>query len=328
MGSLSLLSSVKQLELCCIRIIFWIGDSMSARENTEDVLRRIHILFSKAEPYQTSTRRVVVDKVELMDLLKQLNTCIYDMMEEYEMTQQSHDRAERDMKKKAEDIVFDARKDADDIYAASIMYTDRALKNIQDSMDDTVSNLEHLLLQMKTQIEHQKNEVHDNQLDLRARLQDMVDSDKYFRLIQDENLRLQKEKEAQEAQSRNASKMKNGSLDAADSKNASSEDSDNPYKDIVPEIHINPAYDPAQRAAQAEAEAKPVESKEEEIASVDYGDDMPDLSPEEMADLDRLQDELNAEKGEGPAGSAAFDTGDKKASGKKPFGFSGLFGKK
>lgn len=301
---------------------------MSARENTEDVLRRIHILFSKAEPYQTSTRRVVVDKVELMDLLKQLNTCIYDMMEEYEMTQQSHDRAERDMKKKAEDIVFDARKDADDIYAASIMYTDRALKNIQDSMDDTVSNLEHLLLQMKTQIEHQKNEVHDNQLDLRARLQDMVDSDKYFRLIQDENLRLQKEKEAQEAQSRNASKKKNGSLDAADSKNASAEDSDNPYKDIVPEIHINPAYDPAQRAAQAEAEAKPVESKEEEIASVDYGDDMPELSPEEMADLDRLQDELNAEKGEGPAGSAAFDTGDKKDGGKKPFGFSGLFGKK
>ena len=301
---------------------------MSARENTEDVLRRIHILFSKAEPYQTSTRRVVVDKVELMDLLKQLNTCIYDMMEEYEMTQQSHDRAERDMKKKAEDIVFDARKDADDIYAASIMYTDRALKNIQDSMDDTVSNLEHLLLQMKTQIEHHKNEVHDNQLDLRARLQDMVDSDKYFRLIQDENLRLQKEKEAQEAQSRNASKKKNGSLDAADSKNASAEDSDNPYKDIVPEIHINPAYDPAQRAAQAEAEAKPVESKEEEIASVDYGDDMPELSPEEMADLDRLQDELNAEKGEGPAGSAAFDTGDKKDSGKKPFGFSGLFGKK
>lgn len=89
---------------------------MGAREKTEIVLRKIHVFFSKAEPYNGSKRSVVVDKNEMMDLLKELNDCIYEMMDEYELTEQSRDKAERRQKKQADERVFEARKSAEDIY--------------------------------------------------------------------------------------------------------------------------------------------------------------------------------------------------------------------
>ena len=55
---------------------------MGAQDRTEKVLRDMHVLFSKAQPYEGSTRNVIVNKNEMMDLLKELNACMYDMMEE------------------------------------------------------------------------------------------------------------------------------------------------------------------------------------------------------------------------------------------------------
>ena len=73
---------------------------MSAQEKTEDVLRRIHILFSKALPYGNSKRTVIIDKNDMMDLLKELNSCMYELQEEYEMTAASRDKADRKQAKK------------------------------------------------------------------------------------------------------------------------------------------------------------------------------------------------------------------------------------
>jgi hypothetical protein len=105
---------------------------MGAQDRTEKVLRDMHVLFSKAQPYEGSTRNVIVDKRAMMDLLKELNECMYDMMEEHELTVKSRDKANREMQKQGDDIVFDATRKAEDIYAASIMYTDSALDCIQD----------------------------------------------------------------------------------------------------------------------------------------------------------------------------------------------------
>ena len=66
---------------------------MGAQDRTEEVLREIHVLFSKAQPYNDSKKRVVIEKSKMMDLLKELNDCMYDMMEEHELTVQSRDKA-------------------------------------------------------------------------------------------------------------------------------------------------------------------------------------------------------------------------------------------
>lgn len=195
---------------------------MGAREETEDVLRQIHVLFAKAEPYENSKRKVVIDKNDLMELLKKLNDCMYSMMDEYELTESSREKANRDQKKKGDDIIFDARKEADDIYAAAMMYTDQALRRIQDSMKDAGDRLEKLMADTKEAMDTQKAQVHSDQLEARAGLQDLIDSDKYMRLIQDENLRLEKEKEQQ-------------SLKGAAKK-------EEEFRPVEPEIRINTAY--------------------------------------------------------------------------------------
>ena len=72
---------------------------MSAADRTEKVLRDIHVLFSKAEPYNGSKRDAIVNKNEMMDLLKELNACMYDMIDEHELSQTKKDKANREMQK-------------------------------------------------------------------------------------------------------------------------------------------------------------------------------------------------------------------------------------
>ena len=125
---------------------------MSAADRTEKVLRDIHVLFSKAEPYNGSKRDVIVNKNEMMDLLKELNGCMYDMMDEHELSQTKKDKANREMQKQGDDIIFAASRSAEDIYAASIMYTDNALNDIQQIIDDAGSAIAKIYENAKEQI--------------------------------------------------------------------------------------------------------------------------------------------------------------------------------
>ena len=168
---------------------------MGAQDRTEKVLRDIHVLFSKAEPYNGSKKNVVVDKNQMMDLLKELNACMYDMMEEHELSQRKKDKANREMQKQGDDIIFEASRKAEDIYAASIMYTDNALRSIQDIMADANKAVEKIFSDTKKKMDEERRVVKDNQSELKSQLGDLIDTQKYLRLIEEENRRLQQEKD-------------------------------------------------------------------------------------------------------------------------------------
>ena len=110
---------------------------MGAQDRTEKVLREMHVQFSKATPYEGSARNVIIDKLKMMDLLKELNECMYEMMDEYELSVKAKDKANRDLQKQGDDIIFDATRKAEDIYAASLMYTDNALGSITDIIKES-----------------------------------------------------------------------------------------------------------------------------------------------------------------------------------------------
>ena len=198
---------------------------MSAKDNTEKVLRDIHVLFSKAEPFEGSAINVVVNKNDVMELLKELNSCMYDMMDEYELTSQSQAKAKREMKKEGDDIIFESTRKAEDIYAASVMYTDNTLNQIQDIMKDAIGKFDKIYEETKDKVDKEVREVKKNQSDLKASLSDLIDTQKYLHLIEDENRRLAKEKESGQY-------------------NASSDD--NLYANVQPEIRVNEDYFRAQ----------------------------------------------------------------------------------
>lgn len=168
---------------------------MGAQDNTEKVLRDIHVLFSKAEPYNGSKRDIIVNKDEVMDLLKELNDCMYEMMEEHELSQRKKDKANREMKKQGDDIIFEATRKAEDIYAASIMYTDNALNSIQDIIAEANREIERIYTDSKEKLEEEKHIVKTNQSELKSQLESLIDTQKYIRLIEDENQRLQMAKD-------------------------------------------------------------------------------------------------------------------------------------
>ena len=110
---------------------------MSANDKTEKVLRELHILLSKSEPYKKEPTKVIVDKQKMLDLLSDLNKCIYEIQDEYELTEQSRAHAEREFRKKGDQIVWDASRKAEDVYAASVMYTDDALNRVLEIIHAT-----------------------------------------------------------------------------------------------------------------------------------------------------------------------------------------------
>ena len=190
---------------------------MGAADRTEAVLKKIHVLFSKAEPYNGSKKRVIVEKSEMMDLLKELNDCMYDMMDEHELTVQSRDKAARKQQKQGDDIIFEARKKAEDVYAASVLYSDQALSEIQDIMKTAESQIQAVHENMLAQMKEKRHEVKTNQYELKSQLQDFIDTQKYVKLIEEENIRRSKEKDA-------ASELPPQA---------------NPYADVQPEIIVN-----------------------------------------------------------------------------------------
>lgn len=167
---------------------------MSAQDNTEKVLRSLHVLLSKSEPYPKQPSKVIVDKQQMLDLLTQLNKCTYEMMEEYELTKQSRDKAEREFRKRGDEIVWDASRKAEDIYAASVMYTDEALNSIANIIRKANDSVEELYTEMNRKLEDQVRVVKGNQSELKSQLQDLVDTEKYLQLIEERNKEIAKQK--------------------------------------------------------------------------------------------------------------------------------------
>lgn len=168
---------------------------MSTQDNIEKILRSLHVLLSKSEPYAKEPSKVIVDKQQMLDLLSELNKSIYDIMDEYELTKQSRDRAEREFRKKGDEIVWDASRKAEDIYAASVMYTDEALRRIQEIMRESQDSVKEIYAKMDKNLKSQEELVRSNQLELKSQLQDLVDTEKYLKLIEERNREIKREKD-------------------------------------------------------------------------------------------------------------------------------------
>lgn len=168
---------------------------MSAQDNLEKVLRSLHVLLSKGEPYGKEPSKVIVDKEQILDLLNELNECTYDIMDEYELTKQSRDRAEREFQKRGDQIIWDASRKAEDIYAASVIYTDEALSRLQEVIKEANQSVEDIYTKMNEKLEEQEKICRSNQLELKSQLQNLRDTEKYIKIIDDKNKEREREKE-------------------------------------------------------------------------------------------------------------------------------------
>lgn len=167
---------------------------MSAQDNLEKVLRDMHMLLSKSDPMPDHPGKVIVEKQKVLDLLSELNTSIYGIMDEYEMTARSRDKAEREFHKRGDEIIWDASRKAEDVYAASVMYTEEALTSVQEIMEQASNSLQEIYGQMTFKLDQEKKQISSNQSELKSQLRSLRDTEKYLRLIEDRNEEILKEK--------------------------------------------------------------------------------------------------------------------------------------
>lgn len=282
---------------------------MSAQDQTEKVLRQLHVLLSKSEPYPKEPSKVIVDKEQMLALLADLNTCMYGIMDEYELTQRSRDRAEREFRKQGDQIVWDASRKAEDIYAASVMYTDEALNRVWDIMDNTSQQVEALYTEMAERLKKQQRAIKTDQLELKSQLQDLVDTEKYLSLIEQRNREIKKQKEEGKEKPKTAVSEKSI------------------YANRQSEIKVNTEYleklgYALEEEADAEKKTELASNSIEKAADIEKKDAVSMTAEEKKAQEEKLKADLDADyfewvENEGVNNSSKNDKGEKGHSGNK-----------
>lgn len=199
---------------------------MSVQDKMEQILKNIHLLFSASKPYDESGEWIIVEKAKVFEQLEQLNMAVYEMMDTYEMTNQKHQLAQRRCEKRGEEIIQKASNHADDIYAASIMYTDDAINRICHIMEDANDSVRKIFHGLNNEMERERERVRHNQLELTSQLQDFADTNKYIKLIEEINKKLERER-IEEAQAQKEKRIQNEGKS---------------YSSVQPEIRVNEAY--------------------------------------------------------------------------------------
>lgn len=164
-----------------------IKERMSPQDKVERVLKEIHVTFSKSEMVDGHPDKVIVDRKKFLGLLDRLNQGIYDMMDQYEQTRQSRNNAERAFRKKGDEIIEAANSNAEDVYAASVIYTADMIGAIRDLMDQTNDSMNDLFMQFKKELREQKDKLQSHENELQGQLADLADTKKYLSIIDDIN---------------------------------------------------------------------------------------------------------------------------------------------
>lgn len=202
---------------------------MSVQDKLERTLREMHIMISRAKVSDEDENCVIINKKDMVKQLTGLSQIVNEMMELYEVTEESRGRAELEAEKHRTDIVRNANRQAEDIYAASVIYTDDALGRIQDIMDEAGKSIRKILGNLNKDIESEKRLVRSNQMELKSQLEDLKDTAKYIKIIEERNREIAKEK----------AKKQNGETVR---KYERKTEKDPEFVAITPEIKINEEY--------------------------------------------------------------------------------------
>ena len=162
-------------------------------DDLEQIMRRIHVLFAKCEPYgDESENRIIVPKKEVFRLLEQLNYAVVHMMDRYEGTAESRERGLAEYQRKGEKSMEQAQAGADDVYAASLIYTDGMIEELEAVISDAKESLWAEYARMAGRLEEQARILNENQEEIKQQLNSMIQGEKYLRLVERENARLQR----------------------------------------------------------------------------------------------------------------------------------------
>lgn len=156
---------------------------MTEQERMEEILRSIHVLLAEAEPVLDDDDLVVVDQQSLYRLLEELNRCMSDIMERYEVTQQAREAAENRTRRDIEKMVSQAQQTADDIYSASLLYMDGTLQEMNQRMLRMQKDIVSVTSAFVDDMNARMQDVTENREELKGQMHTLMEEETYLKLV-------------------------------------------------------------------------------------------------------------------------------------------------
>lgn len=167
--------------------------------HVEEVLKKIHILFAKGESYQNSPDMIILSKSEMFAVLEELNTAMYEVLDQYEATNRAKEMARLETEREASEIIAAAKNDAEGVHAASLVYTDTMLDELTQLVDATKDNIRREYLELLAKMDDRIESLGTNREDIKDRLTELHESDKYIGLLEEVRKQREAKQNAQEA---------------------------------------------------------------------------------------------------------------------------------
>ena len=139
---------------------------MNIQDKLERILRELHIMLSRAPVSEIHEEYVLVHKKEMQKTLGSLGAAVSEMMDHYEITEQARNRGELEAEKHRMEIIRNANQQAQDIYAASVMYSEDALGRIQRIIEEAEASGREMFKRLNREMAESKRVVRSNQLEL------------------------------------------------------------------------------------------------------------------------------------------------------------------
>ena len=149
-------------------------------DKVEEILKEIHVMFAKCEPYHNTPDKVIVTKHEMFDLLEKLNEAIYEVLEQYEATSRSRERARIELDKQAAEVVAKSKLEADDVHAATLLYTDSMLDELTTIIEKAKENIKAEMVELMAGIKIQQEVLASNKAGVKEALTELHDSELYL----------------------------------------------------------------------------------------------------------------------------------------------------
>ncbi|MEG1595215.1 MAG: hypothetical protein RR364_02135 [Lachnospiraceae bacterium] len=165
---------------------------MITQSQVEQLLKEIHVMVSKCEKVNENPNKIIMDKKELFEKLEQINLCMYDLMDQYEVTQQSRLRAQRELREQGETVLQDASIKAEDVYGAAVLYTDDAISRLIEIMESAQQSMELVYQAANRSVEEKKKVIRNNKKELQNQLFDMKDTNLYLGIVNERRQALER----------------------------------------------------------------------------------------------------------------------------------------
>ena len=149
----------------------------------ERVMREIHVMFAKAEKVSDNGDTILVDKKKVFALLESLNHEVYDAMDRFEETRASREESIKKLEAESDAIIDKTRQSAEEIYAASILYSDSTLKELEDEVAHARELIHQTWEDMDKRMAERLRMLEQNRRELKHQLEQMEQSRIYVDLI-------------------------------------------------------------------------------------------------------------------------------------------------